>query len=411
MQVFWFIPTHGDSRYLGTAEGARAVSLDYLKQIAQAADNLGYEGVLLPTGRSCEDPWVVAASLLPVTTRLKFLVAVRPGLHQPALAARMAATFDRLSGGRLLINLVTGGDQAELEGDGVFQDHATRYEQSAEFIRIWRSILTHSHTGESLDFEGKHLRVKGSRLLYPPLQKPHPPVYFGGSSAAAHALAAEQVDTYLTWGEPPAEVAKKVADVRERAAQHNRTVKFGIRLHVIVRETDDEAWRAAESLISRLDDDTVARAQAALARMDSEGQRRMAALHAGGRKRSRAELEISPNLWAGVGLVRGGAGTALVGDAKTVAARLQEYADLGLDTFVLSGYPHLEEAYRFAELVFPLLPRALRDKLGSPLSTPGIQQHYSGPFGEVVANDYLPRTPVSAARQSQAVSVAEESTV
>jgi len=382
MEIFWFIPTHGDSRYLGTGEGAREVSHDYLKQVAVAADTLGYEGVLIPTGRSCEDPWVVASSLLPVTQNLKFLVAVRPGLHQPSLAARMAATFDRLSGGRLLINLVTGGDQAELEGDGVSLNH----------------------------FECKHLSVKGARLLYPPVQKPYPPVYFGGSSAAAHDLAAEQVDAYLTWGEPPAEVAKKVADVRERAAKYvdphaslppegasgalgrpggtgGRKVKFGIRLHVIVRETDDEAWRAAESLISRLDDDTVIRAQAAFSRMDSEGQRRMAALHAGGKKRTRADLEISPNLWAGVGLVRGGAGTALVGDAKTVAARIEEYAALGIDTFVFSGYPHLEEAYRFAELVFPLLPLKLRHKLtGNGLT---------GPFGEVVANNYLPRVSQS----------------
>ncbi len=378
MKIFWFIPTHGDSRYLGSAEGARVIDHNYLKQVAQAADSLGYEGVLIPTGRSCEDPWVVAASLLPVTTRLKFLVAVRPGLHQPALAARMAATFDRLSGGRLLINLVTGGDKAELEGDGVYLDHATRYEQSAEFIRIWREIITNSHEGKSYDFEGKHLSVTGAKLLYPSLQKPHPPVYFGGSSAAAHDLAAEQVETYLTWGEPPAEVAKKIADVRARAAKHNRTVKFGIRLHVIVRETEAEAWAAADALISRLDDHTVATAQSAFAKMDSEGQRRMAALHAGGTKRSRADLEISPNLWAGVGLARSGAGTALVGDPHTVAARIKEYADLGLDTFVLSGYPHLEEAYRFAELVFPLLPIELQNKLtGGSLF---------GPLGEVVAN-------------------------
>ena len=387
MQVFWFIPTHGDSRYLGTGEGAREVNHDYLKQVAQAADTLGYEGVLIPTGRSCEDPWVVASSLLPVTKNLKFLVAVRPGLHQPSLAARMAATFDRLSGGRVLINLVTGGDQTELEGDGVYLDHAQRYEQSAEFIRIWREIIARSHAGESYDYQGQHLSVKGAKLLYPSVQKPYPPVYFGGSSPAAHDLAAEQVDTYLTWGEPPAEVARKVADVKARAAKHGRTVKFGIRLHVIVRETDDEAWRAAESLISKLDDDTVGRAQAAFSRMDSEGQRRMAALHAGGGKRTRAELEISPNLWAGVGLVRGGAGTALVGDPKTVAARIEEYAALGLDTFVLSGYPHLEEAYRFAELVFPLLPRKLRQKLSG--------QVLNGPFGEVVANEYLPRVSQS----------------
>jgi alkanesulfonate monooxygenase len=378
MKIFWFIPTHGDSRYLGSAEGARLVDHNYLKQIAQAADSLGYEGVLIPTGRSCEDPWVVASSLLSVTTRLKFLIAVRPGLHQPALAARMAATFDRLSGGRLLVNLVTGGDQAELEGDGVYLDHAQRYEQSAEFIRIWREILTRSHRGESYDYAGKHLSVTGAKLLYPPLQNPYPPVYFGGSSAAAHDLAAEQVDAYLTWGEPPAEVAKKIADVRARAAQRGRSVKFGIRLHVIVRETEAQAWAAADALISRLDDATVATAQKAFSKMDSEGQRRMAALHAGGTKRSRADLEISPNLWAGVGLARSGAGTALVGNPKTVAARIQEYAALGLDTFVLSGYPHLEEAYRFAELVFPLLPLEVQNKLSAGAAF--------GPLGEVVAN-------------------------
>lgn len=424
MQVFWFIPTHGDSRYLGTGEGARQLSHDYIKQVAIAADSLGYEGVLIPTGRSCEDPWVVASSLLPVTKRLKFLVAVRPGLHQPSLAARMAASFDRLSEGRLLINLVTGGDQAELEGDGVFLDHATRYEQSAEFIRIWREILARSHEGKSLDFEGQHLSVKGAKLLFPPLQKPYPPVYFGGSSAAAHDLAAEQVDAYLTWGEPPAEVAKKIADVREKAARHGRSVKFGIRLHVIVRETDEEAWADAERLISRLKDETVVQAQAAFARMDSEGQRRMAQLHARARNkaptlgtdasslppegaqsprggpsaigRTREDLEISPNLWAGVGLVRGGAGTALVGSAQTVADRITEYADLGIDTFVLSGYPHLEEAYRFAELVFPLLPVNVRQKLGG--GNPG------GPFGETVANLYAPGvdTPGGAAPSAAA---------
>ncbi len=391
MQIFWFIPTHGDSRYLGTTEGARQLSPEYLRQIAVAADSLGYEGVLIPTGRSCEDPWVVASSLIPATTRLKFLVAVRPGLHQPALAARMASTFDRLSGGRLLINLVTGGDQIELEGDGLFQDHPTRYAQATEFIHIWREILARSHHGETLDYEGQHLQVKGAKLLFPPVQKPHPPVYFGGSSPVAHELAAQYTEAYLTWGEPPAEVAKKMADVRAKAAQHGREVKFGIRLHVIVRETEAQAWQAAQDLIRYVNDETVAQAQAVFARMDSEGQRRMAALHAGGTKRTRAELEISPNLWAGVGLVRGGAGTALVGDPQTVAARLQEYAALGIERFVLSGYPHLEEAYRFAELVFPLLPLPLREKLagGSPL----------GPFGETVGNQFSPTARASSHAQ------------
>ncbi|MEJ0004452.1 MAG: FMNH2-dependent alkanesulfonate monooxygenase [Pararobbsia sp.] len=382
MNVFWFIPTHGDSRYLGTSEGARTASFDYFRQIAVAADTLGYEGVLLPTGRSCEDAWVVASSLIGATQRLKFLVAIRPGLTSPALAARMAATFDRLSNGRLLINVVTGGDSVELEGDGVFTSHDERYAITDEFLHIWRQILEASHREESIDFIGKHLRSKGGRSLYPPVQQPYPPLWFGGSSAAAHGIAATHIDTYLTWGEPLEDVEKKLVDIRKRAAEQGRTLKFGIRLHVIVRETADEAWAAADKLISKLDDETIARAQAAFAKMDSEGQRRMAALH-GGR---RDKLEVAPNLWAGVGLVRGGAGTALVGDPEQVAARMKEYAELGIETFILSGYPHLEESYRFAELVFPLLPRAQREQVSGPLS---------GPFGEIVGNHYVPKASQS----------------
>lgn len=377
LNIFWFIPTHGDSRYLGTSKGARAVDADYLQQVAVAADTLGYDGVLLPTGRSCEDAWVVASSLINATKKLKFLVAVRPGLSTPGLAVRMASTFDRLSNGRLLINVVTGGDQGELEADGLFADHAKRYEISDEFIRVWRASLSGEGGEAGYDFEGKHIQVKGARTLYPPVQKPYPPLYFGGSSEPAHELAAQQMDVYLTWGEPPAAVAEKIADIRARAAKHGRTVRFGIRLHVIVRETNEAAWRAAEELISHLDDEVIAKAQAAFSKMDSVGQRRMAELH-GGR---RDKLEVSPNLWAGVGLVRGGAGTALVGDAETVHARIQEYADLGIETFIFSGYPHLEESYRFAELVFPLLGK------GKAVT----EQSLSGPFGEVMASNILPK--------------------
>ncbi|UDF36200.1 UNVERIFIED_ORG: FMNH2-dependent alkanesulfonate monooxygenase [Shinella sp. XGS7] len=390
MKILWFIPTHGDSRYLGTSLGARSADFNYFKQVAVAADTLGYEGVLLPTGRSCEDSWVVAASLIDATRRLKFLVALRPGLVAPVQSARMAATLDRLSGGRLLVNLVTGGDAEELAGDGQFLPHAQRYEQSAEFLQIWREALASSHEGRSFDHEGQHLRVQGGKLLYPPINKPYPPIFFGGSSEPAHELAAAQVDTYLTWGEPPAAVAAKIADVRERAVRQGRTLEFGIRLHVIVRETEDEAWRAAAELVQHLDEGVVAAAQAKFASMDSVGQRRMAELHGGRFNKAdvRQGLEIAPNLWAGVGLVRGGAGTALVGNPQQVADRIKEYAALGLNYFVLSGYPHLEEAYRFAELVFPLLPLDLREKLSGPQLT--------GPFGEIVANHYVPQRAASA---------------
>ncbi|RWM20646.1 MAG: alkanesulfonate monooxygenase, FMNH(2)-dependent [Mesorhizobium sp.] len=382
IKVLWFLPTHGDSRYLGTSEGGRAVDLPYLAQVAKAADAIGYYGALLPTGRSCEDSWVVASALAPLTQRLRFLVAVRPGLQSPTLAARMTSTLDRISGGRLLINVVTGGDPVENKGDGIFLSHDERYEVTREFLDIYKAVLR----GETVAFAGKHFRIEDGRLLFPPVQTPHPPLYFGGSSDAANAVAAEQIDKYLTWGEPPADVAAKVAHVRALAEKAGRQVTFGIRLHVVVRETNDEAWADSDRLISRLDDKTIAEAQKVFARMDSVGQSRMSRLH-GGR---RDKLEISPNLWAGVGLVRGGAGTALVGDAATVAERIDEYRRIGIDTFILSGYPHLEEAYRFGELVLPLLP------LDHEISTRPTAVNM-GPFGETVAGDHRP----SALRASQ----------
>ncbi|MDB5617737.1 FMNH2-dependent alkanesulfonate monooxygenase [Tardiphaga sp.] len=368
--ILWFLPTSGDGHYLGTTEGSRDVDFGYLREIALAADRLGYFGVLLPTGRSCEDSWVVASSIAPWTERLRYLVAVRPGLQSPSVAARMTATLDRLTNGRLLINVVTGGDPIENRGDGIFLDHDERYVVTREFLNVYRDLLA----GKSVNTRGKHITIEDGRILYPPVQSPHPPLYFGGSSDAGIDVAVDTVDKYLTWGEPPTQVAEKVARVRAAAARRGRKLSFGIRLHVIVRETNEAAWKAADSLIHHLNDETIASAQKILGRMDSVGQQRMAQLHRG----RRDKLEISPNLWAGVGLVRGGAGTALVGDPATVAARLREYQDIGIDTFILSGYPHLEEAYRFAELVFPLL--SIR-RHGS--KTP--QRANTGPFGEPLA--------------------------
>lgn len=374
MDIFWFLPTHGDSRYLGTSHGGRAVSHHYLKQVAQAADELGFKGVLIPTGRSCEDSWVVASSLVNFTKRLKFLVAIRPGTISPTVSARMAATLDRIADGRLLINVVSGGDPDEQHGDGSFLSHEERYAEADEFLKIWRGVAA----GESVDFEGEYYKVKNAKNMYPPVQKPYPPLFFGGSSPEAVELAAEQIDVYLTWGEPLQAVKEKIEIVKARAAAHGRTLKFGIRMHVIVRETSEQAWQAADELISHVTDETIAAAQKAFSRFDSEGQRRMSSLH-GGR---RDKLVVAPNLWAGVGLVRGGAGTALVGSPQEVADRIQEYAELGIDYFIFSGYPHLEEAYRVAELLFPLLPIDQQRALGSI--------NLTGPFGEMVANDIVP---------------------
>jgi alkanesulfonate monooxygenase len=204
--ILWFLPTHGDGRYLGTTEGGRPVNFNYLRQIAQAADDLGYYGVLLPTGRSCEDSWIVASSVAPFTRQLRYLVAVRPGLQSPSVAARMTATLDRVSDGRLLINVVTGGDPVENKGDGIFLDHDERYEVTREFLSVYKSLLA----GETVSFRGKHITIDDGKLLFPPVQPGGPPLYFGGSSEAGIDVAAETVDKYLTWGEPPAQVEGKI---------------------------------------------------------------------------------------------------------------------------------------------------------------------------------------------------------
>ncbi|MBL4926667.1 FMNH2-dependent alkanesulfonate monooxygenase [Fuscibacter oryzae] len=347
-EIFWFLPTSGDTRYLGRSDFGRPPTSAYMRDIAVTAERLGYDGLLIPTGSSCQDPWVTASSLVHVTSRIKLLVALRTSIMGPTASARQAATLDQALNGRLLLNVVPGGDATELAADGVFLAHDERYEAADEFLTVWRRLLA---TDQPVDFTGKHIRVEKARNFYPPVQAPYPPLYFGGSSPAAHDLAAKHVDAYLTWGEPPEAVAEKFADIRARAAKLGRKVRFGVRLHVIARETEAEAWAEADRLISRLSDEDIAAAQGNQAKMDSHGQARMAALH-GGR---RDKLVVGPNLWAGVGLVRGGAGTALVGNPEQIAERLREYQAAGADTFVLSGYPHLEESVRFAELVFPLL--------------------------------------------------------
>jgi alkanesulfonate monooxygenase len=347
LDLYWYLPTHGDGPYLGTDERHRPASFGYMRDIAQAADRLGFKGVLLPTGTRCEDAWITAAALIPLTERLRFLVALRPGSGTPALFARHAAALDRISGGRTLLNVVVGADPSDLAGDGNKLGHDERYAQCDEFLTIWRRILS----GEPADFDGKYLSAHGTDISFPPVQRPYPPLWFGGSSDAGIGVAARHADVYLSWGEPPDLLAEKIGRVRARAAQE-RTIRFGLRIHLIVRETEEEAWAAADRLISRVTDDVIAEAQRDFREVsESVGQKRMAALHQG----RRDKLVVAPNLWAGLGLVRGGAGTALVGNAENVAARLNEYQAIGIDTVIASAYPHLEEAFNVAELLFPRL--------------------------------------------------------
>jgi alkanesulfonate monooxygenase len=354
LSFHWFLPTYGDGRQIvggghglhaGTASRARPATLAYLGQIARSAEQLGFVGALTPTGAWCEDAWLTTAMLVESTERLKFLVAFRPGLLSPTLAAQMAATYQRHSRGRLLLNVVTGGEPHEQRAYGDFLDKDARYARADEFLAVVRALWD----GEAVDHDGEHLHVEQAALGRVP--EPVPPIYFGGSSEAAGVVAARHADVYLTWGEPPAQVAEKIAWIKGLAARAGRALRFGIRLHVIARDSAQQAWAEAQRLLDALDPELIQRVQDGLARSESVGQQRMLALHGG----STEQLVIAPNLWAGVGLVRGGAGTALVGSHAELAERIAEYHELGIDEFILSGHPHLEEAYWFGEGVLPLL--------------------------------------------------------
>lgn len=369
IKIHWFLPTGGDSRdILPTGEDAhrRAPDHAYLSQIATACDQLGFDAVLTPCGTACEDAWISTASLIPTTERLKFLVAFRPGLQNPTTVAQMASTYQRMSQGRLLLNIVIGAEDAELARFGDFRTKEERYERSAEFL----TVLQGAWADEPFDHDGAHYRVEAATTRRAPT--PRPLIYFGGASPAAEAVAAQHVDVYLAWGETPDMIGERVARMRDKAAAAirpvDRPLRFGIRFHVITRDSEDEAWAEAARLLANIDPESVRAARADFAATKSEGQRRMAAMTAAagddlplGDPRA---LEVYPNIWSGVGLVRGGAGTALVGSHEQVADRIEEYLALGIEEFILSGYPHLEEAYRTGE---GLMPELRRRKLLDPL--------------------------------------------
>ncbi len=356
LKFHWFLPTNGgDGRHVvGGGHGVdvqhgggRPASVPYLGQVARSAEQVGFEGALVPTGPWCEDAWVTSAMVASVSERLKFLVAFRPDAVSPYVAAQMATTYTNLTGGRLLLNVVTGGEDHDQRMYGDFLGKEQRYARCEEFLTIVRRLWA----GETVDYSGAYLAVEDSRLQLLPEQTPT--IYFGGSSPAGIAVAAKHADVYLTWGEPPAAVADKLDRVRKAAAEEGRELRFGIRLHSIARETSAEAWAEADRLLPQISDDDIARIQTGLRNSGSEGQRRMLELNGG----SKDGLEVYPNLWAGVGLVRGGAGTAMVGSYAEIADLVEAYHEVGIEEFILSGYPHLEEAHWFGEGVLPELAR------------------------------------------------------
>jgi len=339
----WFLPTMGDSETIGPP--TRPATPDYLVDVAKAAEEAGFTFALVPVGTTCQDAWLASAVVAARTEKLKFLVAMRPGFIAPTVAAKMSNTLDQLTEGRVLINVVTGGYPAELAADGDFTEHDERYARTQEFMQVMRKAWTEE---KRWDHSGHFYRIEGGNVFPRPFRRPYPPFYFGGASEAAKKVGAEETDVYLLWGEPLPMVRERIGNMRERAAAVGRELRFGMRIHVIVRETEEEAWAAAEALVANISEGFQAAMDKVLSRTDSEGEKRQQGLRAGNE-----DLVIAPNLWTGIGKARVGVGAALVGSGESVAARLREYVDEGIDTFILSGYPHLEEAQRFGRYVMP----------------------------------------------------------
>ncbi len=351
-EVSWFSALCDDDyEFLGQPEPMLKSSWEHCRNIVQVAENGGFDNVLLPSGYALGiDTTVFAAAIAALTRRIRLLMAVRVGETWPPQLARQIATLDRLLG------LVPGTDHPRLTVNIISSDmpgetlaSAPRYARTVEVMTILKTILN----GESLDHHGEHYRLK----LDPPgvttISGRCPPLYFGGLSPDAREAAARAADVYLMWPDTMPAVQAIVDDMRARAAAHGRALKFGYRVHVIVRETESAARAAADRLLSRLDAATGDAIRAKSLDATSVGVQRQAEL-----RDAAQDGYVEDNLWTGIGRARSGCGAAVVGDPDQVLAKLLAYRAMGIDAFILSGYPHAAEADLFARHVLPRLAHA-----------------------------------------------------
>lgn len=344
-EVAWFgALCDDDYEYLGVADPALRSSWEHCRDIVLAAERGGFDNVLLPSGYQLGiDAVTFAGGMAALTRDIRLLVAVRCGEMWPPQLARQLATLDRMLGGRLTVNIIS----SDLPGESM--PGPERYARTLEVMTVLRDLLdgrsvAHHGAAYDLELEPPRLRtVSGSC----------PPLYFGGLSEDAREVAARAADVYLMWPDTLPAVAGVVDDLRGRAGRHGRTLRFGYRVHVIVRETEAEARAAAARLVSRLDDGEGEAIRRRSLDSGSAGVARQAEL------RDAADLDgfVEDHLWTGIGRARSGCGAAVVGDPDQVVAKLRAYQALGIDTFVLSGYPHLDECERFARLVLDELRR------------------------------------------------------
>jgi alkanesulfonate monooxygenase len=367
----WFIPIDGDGAHIGTIRAERPPTFEYLRRVVQAAEDCGYYSLLIPTRFTnglfeetapLAETWTMVTALAAVTKRIRFLVAVRPGFISTGLFAQMAATLDQVSGGRLDLNIVPGGIQGDLERLGEKMDHDQRYDRAEEFIAAMRALWAKP---EPVRFEGKTVRLNGAIVSPGPVNAAGavgigPQFYVGGASPRALEFAARSADVYLAWIQPLEDIAALLERVRSAYEGVSRTPVFGLRTHVIVRETEREAWEAAEELVSLADERVMAQRRAAFEGTPMVGQQ----------AQLREQLkERAPRLWNGISRVRVNLGTAVVGDGQQVGEELLAYWRLGIDEFILSGFPHEEECRRVADQVLPELRAAIERERGL---APGI---------------------------------------
>lgn len=368
VEFLTMIPTSGDGDYPGsdntpggnwTASGTRDPSFDYMAKITRATEEGGFGTLLLPVGTGCLDGWSAASFLAPQTTHLRFLIALRPGFVAPSVAARQAMTFDYLSGGRLSINIVTGGSPQEQARDGDFLDHDTRYKRTKEYIKLTKRLLTETN----VDHEGDFFQVKGATLFPRSVQRPYPPFFIAGESEAGKAVIAEEAQVYMTWGGPLDDLDRKLKDIRQRVTAQGREAGYSISFQVILGETEEKAWAKAEDIRQHMNETTIQRQREYFRTIDSVGQRRLAGYL---EKSADDGFRLGPNLWAGLTQVLGGNSIALVGTPDQVADRIVEYVNLGFGYVLLRGFPHLEV---ITQLGREVLPR-VRAKLAQQAATP-----------------------------------------
>jgi alkanesulfonate monooxygenase len=355
LEFNWCVPTSGDGFYLGLPMWERPASLEYTVKIFKCAEKFGFKQLLIGMGFTHHllDAWTLATAALALTTRAEAMVAIRPGFYSAAVLAKMAVTLDHISKGRFSLNIVTGGKPIEQAMYGDSQDHDSRYRRTREFMQICRQLWS---TTKAFDFDGEFYKLKQTRLEDLPLQPRGPLFYFGGASSMAAEVAAEFADVYLMWGERLQQIADRINYMQNLVAVCGRekAIRYGLRINIIARPTEAEAKETAREMLSKVPSEVLAMARGKdyfNTKRESVGQSRQWEL----RGSADDNWYIEPFLWAGISVVRSGAGMAIVGSYQQVAEYLLKYIDLGITVFILSGYPHLEECENVGYNVLPLV--------------------------------------------------------